>query len=166
MSNITQDERSFITGGGGPYLFIALPLIGMGAYLIYLGIQQAVLLIIGFIFLILGSLLAMFREGITLDRSRGTATQWRKLISQKMIAVHNLSEFRTIEIEMHRAAKGTTYIVSLTGNSKKVVVNYPISSERARKIASDIAKFLSMAIIDKTISAADGTYASSDEKPE
>lgn len=166
MSNIAQDERSFITGGGGPYLFIALPLIGMGAYLIYLGIQQPVLLIVGFIFLIIGSLLAMFREGITLDRSRGTATQWRKLISQKIIAVHNLSEFRTIEIEMQRAAKGTTYIVSLAGNSKKVVVNYPISSERARKIASDIANFLAMAVVDKTISGQDGTYASSDEKRE
>jgi hypothetical protein len=166
VSNIAQDERSFVTGGGGPYLFIALPLIGMGAYLTYLGITQTIFLIIGPIFLLLGSLLAIFREGITLDRLQGTATQWRKLISRKIIAVHNLSEFRTIEIEMRRAAKGTTYIVSLAGNSKKVVVNYPISSERARKIASEIANFLAMAIVDKTISGADGTYASSDEKRE
>jgi hypothetical protein len=136
----------------------------MGAYLIYLGIQQPVLLIIGFIFLILGSLLAMFREGITLDRSRGTATHWRKLFSQKKIAVHHLSEFSMIEIEMRRASKGTTYIVSLAGNPKKIVVNYPISSERARKIASDIANFLGMSIVDKTISEPGGAYASSDEK--
>jgi hypothetical protein len=129
VTDIPQNARTFVTGGGGPYLFIALPLIGMGAYLIYLGIHQKVLLIIGFIFLPLGLLLAMFREGITLDRLHGTATQWRKLISRKQIAVHNLSEFRTIEIQMHRAAKGTTYIVSLVGNSKKIVVN--LSNQRS-----------------------------------
>jgi hypothetical protein len=95
-------------------------------------------------------LLAVFREGITLDCVHGTATQWRKLVSQKIIAVHNLSEFRTIEIEMHRAAKGTSFIVSLVGASKKVVVNHPISAQGARMIANEIASFLGISIVDKT----------------
>jgi len=151
VPNAPDTSRSFVTGGGGPYLFIALPLIGMGAYLIYLGISQTIFLIIGPIFLLLGSLLAIFRKGITLDRVHGTATQWRKLISRKTIAVHNLSEFRIIEIEMHRAAKGTSFIVSLVGNLKKVVVNYPISAQRARMIADEIANFLGISIVDKTI---------------
>lgn len=151
MPNAPVTARSFITGGGGPYLFIALPLIGMGAYLTYLGLTQTIFLIIGPIFLFLGSLLAIFREGITLDRLQGTATQWRKLISRKIIAVHNLSEFRTIEIEMQKASKGTTYIVSISGNSQKVVVNYPISVQSARTIANDIASFLSISVVDKTI---------------
>jgi hypothetical protein len=138
----------------------------MGAYLIYLGVHQFVLLIIGFVFLLLGCLLAMFREGITLDPTGGTATQWRKLISKKVIAVHNLSEFRNIEIEMQKAAKGTTYIVSLAGSSKRVVVNYPISVDRARTLAHDVAEFLGISIVDKTTSAQDGTYASSDGKLE
>lgn len=166
MSNRKPDARSFVTGGGGPYLLIALPLIGMGAYLIYLGIQQLVLLIIGSMFLILGSLLTMFRQGITLDRTRGTATQWRKLVSQKIIAIHNLSELRTIQIEMQKAAKGTTYIVSLIANSKKLVVNYPLSNERGRKIAIDIANVLGISILDKTISGQDAAYASSDDRTE
>lgn len=151
MPNPPDATRSFVTGGGGPYLFIALPLMGMGTYLIYLGISQTIFLIIGPIFLLLGFLLAIFREGITLDRLHGTATQWRKLVSRKIIAVHKLSEFRTIEIEMHRAAKGTSYIVSLLGTSKNVVVNYPISVQSARTIANDIAEFLSISVVDKTM---------------
>jgi hypothetical protein len=151
VPNTPDTTRSLITGGGGPYLFIALPLIGMGTYLIYLGIGQTIFLIIGPIFLLLGSLLAIFREGITLDRLHGTATQWRKLVSRKIIAVHNLSEFRTIEIEMHRAAKSTSFIVSLAGTSKKVVVNYPISVQSARTLANDIANFLSISVVDKTM---------------
>ncbi len=151
MSNATDTSRSFVTGGGGPYLFIAFPLIGMGSYLIYLGISQTIFLIIGSVFLLLGSLLAIFRQGITLDRLHGTATQWRKLISRKIIAVHNLSEFRTIEIEMHRAAKSTNFIVSLVATSKKVVVNYPISAQGARTIANEIANFLGISLVDKTV---------------
>ncbi len=150
--------RVYRTGGGGPYLFISIPMMAMGAYLFYLGVAELthnrepipsiVFLIIGTIFLLIGTLLTLFRAGVTLDRIQGTASQWRKIFRHKTNAVHYLREFSSIQLFIHRSAKRTGHIVQLAGESKKLILCDLLNLEAAKQCADDASSFLSLPVVD------------------
>jgi hypothetical protein len=152
--------QEYLTGGGVPYLFIAIPMIGMGSYLFYLGISELIhsketipaliFMLIGPVFLTVGILLTLFREGVTLDRLQGTASQWRKLFQRKTYAVHKLNEFRSIHLYIHRSPKRTSHIVELIGESKKILLCNFLNLEAAKNSANEVSQFSSLPVIDKT----------------
>ena len=152
--------RVYLTGGGGPYLFISIPMIAMGTYLFYLGVTElvrkreqiasVVFMIVGAIFLLIGTLLTLFRAGVALDRIQGTASQWRKIFRHKTSAVHNLREFSSIQLLIRRSPKRTGHIVELVGESKKLVLCDLLNLEAAKQCADDASSFLSLPVVDKT----------------
>jgi hypothetical protein len=156
----TETERVYVTGGGGPYLFIAIPMMVIGAYLFYIAISSLlkknepfttviIFLIIGSVFMLFGSLLFLYRAGVTLDRVRGTASLWRKMFRTKTAAVHNLNEFNVIELYIHRSAKRTGYVVQLVGTTKKIVLCDFLKLEASKACANDASTFLSLPVKDK-----------------
>jgi hypothetical protein len=156
----SETERIYLTAGGGPYLFIAMPMMAMGAYLFYLAISSLlkknepfttviIFLIIGSVFMLLGSLLFLYRVGVTLDRVRGTASLWRKMFRTKTAAIHTFNEFNSIELYIHRSAKRTGYVVQLVGTTKKIVLCDLLKLEAAKACANDASTFLSLPVKDK-----------------
>lgn len=134
----------------------------MGAYLIHLGIttfirktdplaSAVIFVVIGTVFFLIGMLLTLFREGVTVDRVAGTVSQWRKIFRNKIVAVHRLNEFGSIELHTRRSAKRTGHIVELVGNSKRLVLCDEPKLEAAKECANDASAFLSLPITDKTM---------------
>jgi hypothetical protein len=152
--------QEYLTGGGGPYLFISIPMIAMGSYLLYLGISELIrnkeaipaliFMLIGPVFLTIGILLTLFREGVTLDRLQGKASQWRKIFRRKIYAVQNLNDFRSIQLYIHRSPKRISHIVELAGESKKIMLCNFLNLEAAKDSANDVSQFLSLPVIDRT----------------
>jgi hypothetical protein len=158
----TETERIYLTGGGGPYLFIAIPMMIMGAYLFYIAISSIskktepfstviIFLIIGSVFIFIGFLLSLYRAGVTLDRIGGTASLWSKMFRSKTVAVHHLNEFNYIELYIHRSAKRTGYVVQLVGALKKIILCDLLKLEAAKSCANDASAFLSLPVTDKTM---------------
>ncbi len=162
----SEGTRNYRTRGGGCSLILAVPMTAMGALILFLGSavlyrskEPMMMAIAAGIFLAGGFILSVAipiistREGVTLDRIHGTATQWRTIFGHyKTLAIHNLNEFRSIEIHNHKNRNRTiTHIVQLLGDSKKLVLGDLGLLERAKETAEDASAFLSLPITDKTM---------------
>jgi hypothetical protein len=167
-------DRYAVKRGGGCLMLFGLPFFAIGLGCIVLGVMAAlgkltseggegppffVIIPFGLIFAAAGAGLMFGRAGIVIDKRSGTVTKWWGLLVpfksttfpvDKVKVVTITSEVRTSHSSKGGSRSYTVYPVRLVGPSKPLVVEEPRDSDKARRRAEEVAKFLDLGIEDSS----------------
>jgi hypothetical protein len=163
---IKSSESALVySRGGGCALIGAVLMAGLGVMILCFGLlvlyrsREPMFIGIAAAFFLMSALILSVaipvlstREGTTLDRVDGTATEWRAVFGRrKTLAVHNLAEFHSIEIQNRRNTnRSRTHVVQLAGAKNVMLCDLGLI-EPAREAARDASRFLSLPVSEKTI---------------
>jgi len=162
------DQLVYKSGGGCAVLF-ALPFLVAGLVVLSIPFLMretsprnppgAIVYIVGGLF-VLGALLALlWRGGVVIDRRQGTVLDWWGLPRPISRTETKLSEFDHVsvgrEVRKTKNSSYTVYPVGLrSGQRSPLKLGEEMRPQEGRRVAEDVAKFLSFRLIDESMGQA------------
>ncbi|MHC4201125.1 MAG: hypothetical protein ACYSU0_14125 [Planctomycetota bacterium] len=159
-------DRYVVKRGGGCLMLFGLPFFAAGVAVMVLGVlgkmtsesggppPLVIIIPFGLIFASVGAGLMFGRAGIVIDKRSGTVTKWWGLLVPFKRTTFPVEKIRAVTITSEvRRSKNSTYTVypvRLIGPAEPLNVEEPRDSDRARRRAEELAKFLDLGVEDSS----------------
>ncbi len=159
-------DRYAVKRGGGCLMLFGLPFFAAGVAVIVLGVLGKMtsesggppplvfIIPFGLIFASVGAALMFGRAGIVIDKRSGTVTKWWGLLVPFKSTTFPIDKVKAVTITSEvRRSKNSTYTVypvRLIGPAKPLNVEEPRDSDKARRRAEELAKFLDLGVEDSS----------------